>query len=289
MKTSFRINMFKRIELTMIILYLLIFIFVSININAQGTTSDIKNIQKFIEINDAKLFINIEGKVSPTIIFISGSGEDHTTWKNVQSIIAENNLTFSYDRSGIGKSESSTSTKDADGMSQELNSILTQLKLDTKYILVGHSLGCQIAKVYAHKYPTQIGGILFIDPGFNEDSLKTVLTEDEWDNREKMILKYTPSMNLAQKEEKSFVNKSCVEADSSFPFTEIPIILLTATKYNPDFPGAEKELEVKKRYHENWIKQMPDAKHKFINSSRHYIQNEDPDIVIEAIRELISR
>ncbi len=273
----------------MIILLLIILVIVNINIYAQETPSDINNSQKFIEINDAELFINIEGKGSPTIIFISGSGEDHNTWEKVQSIIAENNLTLSYDRAGLGKSDSSTSSKDADGMSQELNSILTQLNLDTKYILVGHSLGCQIAKVYAHKYPSQVGGILFIDPGFNEDSLKIRLTEDEWNNRKKMIIKYTPPMNWAQKEEKIFVNKSCVEADSSFPLPNIPIILLTATKFNPSFPGAEKELEVKKRYHENWFKQMPGAEHKFINSSRHYIQNEDPDIVIEAIRNLINR
>ena len=272
----------------MIILFLITLVFINTNINAQLNPTGLKIIQKSIEINDANLFINIEGKGSPTIIFISGSGEDHNTWQNVQSIIAENTLTLSYDRAGLGNSDSSANTKDADGMSQELNSILSKLNLDTKYILVGHSLGCQIAKVYAHKYPSQVKGILFIDPGFNEDSLKTLLTEEEWNNREKMILKYTPPMNWAQKEEKFFINKSCVEADSSFPLPDIPIILLTAAKFNPSFPGAEKELEVKKSYHENWVKQIPGAKHKFIESSRHYIQNEDPDIVIEAIRDLIN-
>ncbi len=273
----------------MIILFLIILIFINVNTHAQQDTSDTRTIQKFIEINDAKLFVNIEGKGSPSIIFISGSGEDHSTWENVQSIIAKNNTTLSYDRSGLGKSDSSTYAKDADGRSQELNSLLTELNLDTKYILVGHSLGCQIAKVYAHKFPSKVGGILFIDPGFNEDSLKALLTKDDWDNREKMILKYTPPMNLTQKEEKNFVNKSCVEADSSFPLPQIPIILLTATKYNPSFPGAEKELEVKKKYHENWLKQIPNAEHKFVNTSRHYIQNEDPETVIEAIRDLINK
>ncbi len=70
---------------------------------------------------------------------------------------------------------------------------------------------------------------------------------------------------------------------------DVPIILLTATDINPDFPCSKQELEVKERTHAFWLQTMPAAVHKFVDDSRHYIQDDDPPIIINEIKTLLNK
>jgi pimeloyl-ACP methyl ester carboxylesterase len=65
------------------------------------------------------------------------------------------------------------------------------------------------------------------------------------------------------------------------------VVLLTGTLKNPQFPGNPLEQDLKLELHNDLLARIPDSKHVLAPNSRHYIQNDAPDLVIRAIREVV--
>lgn len=235
----------------------------------------------------AKIYSHVKGKGKPVIIFVSGLGEDQSGWQNIQDTISRSALTISYDRSGLGKSEYSREKKDLHTMAMELKLLIHVHKISTPVILVGHSLGCQVIKKYASLYPENVRGIIFLDPGYDERKLRARLEDSVWQKREQILKKYLPEFNAAQQAEADHLNTNCELADQITSLPNIPILLFTATRINPDFPGSAMELRVKQETHLLWLRSLPWAKHIEVKDSRHYIQSETPAIVIGAINKMI--
>jgi pimeloyl-ACP methyl ester carboxylesterase len=250
--------------------------------NSKGGTVD-----NFVILNKSKIYYHQKGNGNVPVVFVSGLGEDHNTWQTVQDSVSAFALTLSYDRSGLGRSEYNNEKKDLLSITNELNKLIKLTKLAKPFILVGHSLGCQIVKEYALLYPKNIKAIVFIDPGYNEEILKARVSDSMWQKREKALQQYLPEFNAAQKEELQYVNKDAAISDSIKLNTKVPIVLFTATKINPEFPCSMEELKVKEESHNLWLKSMPDAIHKMVPESRHYIQNDVPSLIILSIRSML--
>ncbi|MEO7677072.1 MAG: alpha/beta hydrolase [Verrucomicrobiota bacterium] len=217
------------------------------------------------------------------MIFVSGLGEDYTTWRAVQDKVANFALTLTYDRAGLGRSEYHEEKKDLSSMTKELHDLVVSVKVHTPFILVGHSLGCQIAKEYAVLYPQEVQALVLLDPGFNELKLKRIVPDAVWKAREEKLKKYLPPMNPAQQLEMSNLNLICEQADQLVTPLKIPVVLFTATKISPGFPGSTNEVQVKTATHELWLRSLPNAVHKTVAESRHYIQNDFPEMVVDEI------
>jgi pimeloyl-ACP methyl ester carboxylesterase len=243
--------------------------------------------QGFVKVDSSEIHYFIEGEGVVPVVFVSGLGEDLSTWEPVQDSIAHGALTLSYDRAGLGTSGYHGEPKDLTSLSRELHSVVTSTGAGKPAILVGHSLGCQIVKKYASLYPDVVAGILFLDPGYDESLLRAALPDSVWGQRERALKKYLPKFSPAQEQELQNLNAICREADRITRLPDVPIVLMTATLINPDFPGSRQELDVKKETHERWLKGMPAAKHLFVAGSRHYIQNDAPDLVIHELRNMI--
>src|SRR5688500_2092004 len=93
---------------------------------------------------DAPIYIHKAGSGKPAVVFVSGMAHDHSTWKFVQDRVAEKTLTVSYDRAGLGKTPYRGEPKDIAALAKELNAVVKQAEILHPFILVGHSMGCQI-------------------------------------------------------------------------------------------------------------------------------------------------
>jgi pimeloyl-ACP methyl ester carboxylesterase len=228
------------------------------------------NGDKCTYIEGKKLFLNIQGTKNPTVVFVSALGEDHANWKVVQEAVSKFATTMSYDRSGLGISEyNQNAKKDAVSMAGELHRLVQDQNIKTPFILVSHSLGCTIARVYASKYPQQISGMVYVDPPPNQDQLKAEAGDLLWNEREKAIKQYTPPMNKAQQEEYTLQHLSFRQADQAVNQPAVPTVLLTATLTYPDFPASALELKVKKDSHAKWLRDVKGAERQFVPESRH--------------------
>jgi pimeloyl-ACP methyl ester carboxylesterase len=78
---------------------------------------------------------------------------------------------------------------------------------------------------------------------------------------------------------------SAVAASSHFP--PVPIVLLTGTKKNPEFPGNPLEQDLKLGLHNALVAENPQTKHILVPNSRHYVQTDAPEVVIQGVREVL--
>ena len=119
---------------------------------------------EFASVGSHRLHYVKKGTGGPTVVFESGIDlGGHIPWLHIQSEIAKNTTTISYDRAGILWSERGENPKSGLAMSQELKSLLTKVQCPKPYILVAHSFGGLTMRSFIQEYKNDIAGIVFID------------------------------------------------------------------------------------------------------------------------------
>ena len=253
---------------------------------SHSVSSTITEEDKLVKAGAEDIYVHIKG-TGNSVVFVSGLGEDHKNWAAVQDNIAAFAQTISYDRSGFGKSSYKGKKKDLNSLALELKKTLQSAKIAKPHLLVGHSLGCQIIKQFAIMFPADVRGIIFIDPGFNEELLELTLNDSVWQQRENQLKKYRPKIGFAREAELKELNKNCSTADDISTLPNVPVVLFTATKIDPDFRGSKEESKVKNDSHQRWLLTIPGSKQIMVPQSRHYIQNDAPALVIDEIRKML--
>ena len=105
-----------------------------------------------------------EGRGWPTIILESGTGDGMTVWRKVQPTLAQHYRVCAYDRAGLGLSPPDLKHRDLDGIVADLEKLTTSAHLKPPYVLVSHSFGGMVARVYARKHPANVMGMVLVDP-----------------------------------------------------------------------------------------------------------------------------
>ena len=119
---------------------------------------------QMVDVGGYRLHLNCTGSGSPTVVIESGWGDMSASWGWVQPKVAKTTRICTYDRAGMGWSESSPQPRTAREFAKELHTLLAKANELGPYVLVGHSLGGYTMRVYAHDYPGEVAGLVLIDP-----------------------------------------------------------------------------------------------------------------------------
>jgi pimeloyl-ACP methyl ester carboxylesterase len=121
---------------------------------------------EFIDAGGYRLHLNILGENSgkPTVVLESGAMSMSVQWGWVMDSIAEHTQVVAYDRPGMGWSDPSPSQIEADELVEHLRQSLRSAGLEGPYILVGHSMGGLISRLFAQMYPQEVAGLVLVDP-----------------------------------------------------------------------------------------------------------------------------
>ena len=122
---------------------------------------------RLVDVGGYRLHILCSGPQNPgqpTVILEGGLGAPGLMWTWVQSEVAKRRRVCSYDRAGYGWSDPGPAPRTAQQLASELHSLLQGAAEKPPYLLVGHSFGSLIARVYTAAYPGEIAGLLLIDP-----------------------------------------------------------------------------------------------------------------------------
>ena len=115
---------------------------------------------KLVDVGGYRVHLYCTGSGSPTVVIV-GAGFSFN-WGLVQPEVAKFAQVCSYDHSGIGWSDSGP--KDSCLLRvKEVHTALKSEGIKGPYVLVGHSLGGLVARVYAGQYPDEVAGIVFVD------------------------------------------------------------------------------------------------------------------------------
>jgi pimeloyl-ACP methyl ester carboxylesterase len=100
---------------------------------------------------------------APTVVFESGLGNYKETWDKVFPIIATTNAVFAYNRPGIGQSTSTSRPRNGTTIVEDLRALLKSRNVKPPYVLVGHSAGGLYMQLFSRRYPSEVAGLVLVD------------------------------------------------------------------------------------------------------------------------------
>lgn len=126
---------------------------------------------RLIDVGGYGLHINSTGKGNPTVVLIAGSGDFSFDWSLVQPAVSRFSRVCSYDRAGLAWSDLGPTPRTMRQEVYELHLLLEKAKLKAPFVLVGHSIGGLIARVYAAEYPQEVAGMILVDSSTEDITL----------------------------------------------------------------------------------------------------------------------
>jgi pimeloyl-ACP methyl ester carboxylesterase len=118
---------------------------------------------RLIDVGGYRLHIHCIGQGTPTVVIDGGAGTWSIFYSAVQKAVASRTRVCTYDRAGLGWSESGPTPRTSGRMVDELHRLLQAAGVAPPVLLVGHSLAGYNVRIYQDRYPEQVGGLVLVD------------------------------------------------------------------------------------------------------------------------------
>ncbi len=275
---------------------------------------------QLVDIGGYKLHISCIGQGSPTVILDSGLGDSYLSWRKVQPQIARFTRVCSYDRAGLGYSDSSPRSRTSKDIAEELHTLLHSAGIPPPYILVGHSMGGYDVRLYASLYLSDVAGMVLVDASHPEQQKRFPPALNDLDAswvREQEFLEFAMPLGLprllgfcgsdteVRAAECNFRNvheslaelkatsKSAAQTATTGSLGKMPLAVLSQ---DPDTPQLDLTEDLVKPANNAWQQMQNElaqlstqSTHGIAKNSGHYIQLDRPDLVIEAVRKVVDQ
>ena len=167
-------------------------------------------IGKLVDVGGYRVHLYCTGSGSPAVVIV-GAGFSFN-WGLVQPEVGKFTQVCSYDHSGIGWSDDGP--KDSCSLRvSEVHTALKNAEINGPYVLVGHSLGALVARVYAGQYPDEVAGMVFVDHAHAPQ--KRMLTPSDSPTGEAKVSPPTPPPVRSSSSGKGSVSGG-IESDPNF-------------------------------------------------------------------------
>jgi pimeloyl-ACP methyl ester carboxylesterase len=291
---------------------------------------------QLIDVGGCRLHLHCEGRGHPTAVFEAAMWDAGLTWSLVKPGVSALTRACVYDRAGLGWSDPSLRPRTADVMVEELRAVLTGGRVPAPYVLVAHSSSGILARLFAHRYPKDVAGMVLVDSAHEEQffrfpesirnaqgpiseqqramvtGLRTMIEAGPVDpamipvppqlplataDRLRALIATTKAVDtmLAELDTIENIHAEAREAGIT-SLGDIPLIVLTHGNPPPPFPpelGIDDE--DMRRYEETWRELQGElatlssrGRVTVAEGAGHMIHHERPDVVVEAIREVVA-
>lgn len=282
---------------------------------------------KLVDVGGYQMHINCIGEGTPTVVMEAGLNDFSLQWSRVHADISQFTRVCIYDRAGFGWSEASPHPRTVQTMVNELHTLLVNAGVQSPYVMVGHSFGGIVVREFTHRYPDEVTGMVLVDsahehhfvrmPAFatlteamaNQFSLFSTLNsfglmalspeqiparglEGEALNQYRALLATTDYFHAAVIESQTFLAGFGNESSSKIAgLGDLPLIVITRGQPEPLPILSEQE---NAEYEKTWQKLQTEllglssnSKQVIATQSGHYIQLDEPNLVIDAVLDLM--
>ncbi|WP_204415501.1 alpha/beta fold hydrolase [Bacillus tianshenii] len=235
--------------------------------------------EHLVPIGEFLLYAKLYGEKTnnPSVIMDAGYGDYSKAWDTIISEISKSTQVLVYDRAGLGKSTKSPNPRTSLHMVGELKEMLTKLDFKPPYILVGHSFGGVNVRIFAEHFPEEVAGMVLVDStpeDYRERFLPTMSEEFQSAYNQQFIHEgnYDEFMESL---------KQLKECNTRL---EVPVMVLAAGK---KAHYSKESQELWNAMQKELVDISTNGELVMAEHSAHYIQNDEPDIVIHAIKRLL--
>lgn len=274
----------------------------------------IADFSRTVEISKGhKLYLECRGTGSPTVILESGLRTRGDNWSRVDLLshpgaavlpeVAKLARVCAYDRPGttlnpgeVSRSDPASMPRTALDVVHDLHALLHKAGIPGPYLLVGHSFGGLFVRLYSALYPQEVSGLVLVDP--LAEQIKPLFKPADW----------TIFLGLNSGPLPGFENYTALETidfDASIdqmikaeksapPAGNIPVVILVRGLFVELPPTAPANfgdiLERAWRKSEDQLAEdVPHTQFVVGKRSGHYIQWDEPALVVQAIRDVMGR
>ncbi|HEX9971025.1 MAG TPA: alpha/beta hydrolase [bacterium] len=299
-----KLSITSRLLIGIIIINLICFISIPISFSQASKVSPQEHIRipeistpkidSMIDVGSRKLHCCVYGKGSPIVVLVSGFGAPQAYWNSVIPDLAAKTTIVTFDRAGIGKSEIGDLPTHGEQAAKDLHVLLEKLGVPRPYILVGHSYGGSVARLFASMYPDNMGGLILEDAQ-HEDVLNEqlkILTGKDLEALEQMVARFSTPDN--PKTEADYRNITTEQMRKSKPLPQIPFVVLTAgdrSKAMPPMFSDEAKEQIAKlglEMQQKLVALIPGGKQIVVEGMGHNIHSEKPEALIAPVVEMIN-
>jgi pimeloyl-ACP methyl ester carboxylesterase len=262
-----------------------------------------------------KMYLECRGTGSPAVVIVAGGKASAADWTasepgkvSVFSAVAGFTRVCAYDRPGTpvgdapSRSDPVPQPVTAGDAVADLHALVTAAGIAAPFVIAGHSYGGLITRLYAMTYPGKVSGMVLVDA--LSEGLRASETPREW-AIQRVLLDgdMTEALKLYPAIERADAELSFDQVLAAAPLRPMPLIVLSADHpWGPLVPGfiadgrvpadtppdfgyvtdrAQKEVQAK------LAALVPGARHVTNTDSGHEIHKERPQLVIDAIRDVV--
>jgi len=269
-----------------------------------------------VDIGDGRrLYLECAGQGGPTVVLEAGFRTRADLWSDdliqpeaprtmVFPGVAAFTRVCAYDRPGTttviegallpSRSDPVAMPRTAAESVHDLHDLLEAANVPGPYVLVGHSYGGMLMRLYASTYPDEVVGMVLVD-AFSE-GLEAQMTAEQW-TAYAAIFQPVPEA-LAGYPDLEFtdldVSVSQVrDATDALPLPPLPLVVLSrgqAMAMPADLPGGLTGEGLERAWtveQDRLAALLPGARHVIAGESEHYIQLQQPELVIDAVRQVV--
>lgn len=263
---------------------------------------------RVVSVQGHGMYIHCSGSGSPTVVLDSGLGDSALVWSRVQPRLSRLTRVCSYDRAGYGNSAAGPLPRTSAEITTELRALLRNAGVSAPYVLVGHSFGGWNIQLFATHYPRMVAGLVLVDSSqANQiERYRAVLGEDiapTGNGRFHLsIIPYVPpdlpppqaaralaltydpmTWHTAYNELMSF-RTSEREVRDAPNLPDVPLVVISRGRPIVDPTSGQGRREALwRQLQQDFVDAHPGALHLIARDSGHYIQLEQPALVIEGV------
>ncbi|MCH4825909.1 alpha/beta fold hydrolase [Planococcus halocryophilus] len=279
--------------------------------------------RSFVRLNNKRMEIFQEGELGVPILILTGMGCSFEEWFEVTEALSKTNKILMFHRPGLGESEIGEENRTTSRTVKEINELLNTLQINEPIILVGHSYGGLCAQQFTKLYPSKVKTLILVDStsvelgrldrledcstyaNLDETELKRIIHPVLTENQKKLPLhvqqrllrfQQTPNLYKAMKSEVENWKADARIIKKLGQLPNIPLLVIGRDKKYVIQQGVEEglpesELMLLEETWEQLIEEQAELSKSsrlvFAENSGHSVHLDRPDLIIEAVKNLV--
>lgn len=272
-----------------------------------------------VDIAGRSLYLECRGTGSPTVVLVAGYRSSARIWSEdllqpeaprtmVLPAVAQFTRVCAYDRPGtianlgdyvlVSRSDAISQPRTAPDVVVELHALLQAAGIHGPYVFAAHSLGGLFARLYASTYPDEVIGLILVDA--YSERLESLLPPERWEALVRLNKGFgtdtvVPIPGYGDLETLGYGVDNAVmrEAAAASPLAPMPLAVLAHGRpftLPEDAQGFTSEAleSVLRAVNEDLATLIPNARFSVASGSGHDIHQDQPELVIEAVRQVVA-